>query len=150
MKITTGVILFLLPYIFGCSPTHNILNIEPNDFKLPPLLILGDTTRHSISTEDSTSVRDSIKYDVEPSVLHQANPVYPPLELALGKEADVFVKVWVTKEGKARQAIVFKSSDMQFNRAAAEAAMRYEFKPAVLKGKPVAVWVYIPFRFRLK
>ena len=36
-----------------------------------------------------------------------------------------------------------------FNQASIDAAMKWKFSPAILKGKPVAVWVTVPFKFRL-
>jgi TonB family protein len=59
------------------------------------------------------------------------------------------VKVWVDKEGKVRKAVVLKSDAEIFNQAATDAAQQWVFTPAVMQKGPVAVWVSIPFRFRL-
>jgi len=64
-------------------------------------------------------------------------------------EGNVFVKVWVDKEGKVRKAVIIKSDNEIFNDAAQRAAEQYVFTPAVMQKGPVSVWVSIPFRFRL-
>jgi outer membrane biosynthesis protein TonB len=38
---------------------------------------------------------------------------------------------------------------MLLQSAAVEAALRWVFKPALANGRPVPVWVAIPFRFQM-
>jgi TonB family protein len=64
-------------------------------------------------------------------------------------EGNVFVKVWVDKEGKVRKAVIQKSDAPIFEEPAKEAAMQWVFTPALMQKGPVSVWVSIPFRFRL-
>jgi len=61
----------------------------------------------------------------------------------------VWVKIWVDKEGKAKKAQIIKSDAELFNQAAIDAAMQWVFTPAVMNNGPVAVWVSIPFKFKL-
>jgi len=66
-----------------------------------------------------------------------------------GQEGTVWVKVWVTAKGEPKDVEVLKSENPVFNQAALDAAKEYRFTPAEIKGKPVAVWVTIPFKFKL-
>ena len=92
---------------------------------------------------------DFVPYEKEPTVVKRVDPKYPEIALRAGLEGNVFLKVWVTKEGKVREAVIIKSDAEIFNQAAKDAAMQWVFTPAVMQKGPVAVWVSIPFRFRL-
>ena len=92
---------------------------------------------------------DFVPYEKEPTVVKKVEPKYPEIALRAGLEGNVFLKVWVTKEGKVREAVIIKSDAEIFNQAAKDAAVQWVFTPAVMQKGPVAVWVSIPFRFRL-
>jgi protein TonB len=92
---------------------------------------------------------DFVPYEKEPTVVRKIEPKYPEIALRAGLEGNVFLKVWVTKEGKVREAVIIKSDAEIFNQAAKDAAIQWVFTPAVMQKGPVAVWVSIPFRFRL-
>ncbi len=92
---------------------------------------------------------DFVPYEKEPTVVKKVEPKYPEIALRAGLEGNVFLKVWVTKEGKVKEAVILKSDAEIFNQAAIDAAMQWVFTPAVMQKGPVAVWVSIPFRFRL-
>ena len=92
---------------------------------------------------------DFVPYEKEPTVVKKVEPKYPDIALRAGLEGNVFIKVWVDKEGKVRRADIVKSDAEIFNQAAKDAAIQWVFTPAVMQKGPVAVWVSIPFRFRL-
>jgi periplasmic protein TonB len=77
-------------------------------------------------------------------------PQYPEIPLRAGIEGTVWLKIWVTKEGKTKKAEVVKTDSELFNQAAMDAAMKWVFTPAVMNNGPVAVWVTIPFKFKLQ
>ena len=93
---------------------------------------------------------DFVQYDVEPKVITQAQPAYPESAMKAGAEGTVYLKVWVSKTGKVKKGVVLKSDNSVFDQAAKDACMKWAFTPALKDGKPVDVWVAIPFRFRLK
>ncbi len=76
-------------------------------------------------------------------------PTYPEIARRAGIEGTVWVRIWVTKEGKAKKAEMLKSDSDLFDQSALDAAMHWVFTPAVMNNGPVAVWVSIPFRFKL-
>jgi len=87
--------------------------------------------------------------EVDPEILLRHTPDYPVLAQRINLEGIVYVKILVDKRGNVKKAIVLKSDSDLFTQPAIDAAMKWFFKPALMNGKPVAVWVSIPFRFRL-
>jgi len=147
---------FLALLIAGCAsqpethkPQHSYLKSEPSDWFLPPLLVLGDTALHPPQPHDTLNHSDFVPFDVLPSVVSKVQPVYPRQYLVDGQEAHVYVRVWISPEGYPLQAVVFKSTNANFDSAAAEAAMKWTFKAPILKGNPVSTWITIPFGFHL-
>jgi TonB family protein len=92
---------------------------------------------------------DYVPYDQAPEAINQEQPKYPALALRAGLEGTVWTKLWVDETGRVYQVYVTKSDAQIFEQAALEAARQWRFKPAMSKGKPVAVWVSIPFRFKI-
>jgi TonB family protein len=92
---------------------------------------------------------DVVQVEKEPVLKKKTNPHYPEVALKAGLEGNVWVKLWVDVEGKVQAAEILKSDNAVFNGAAIETARQWEFEPAQIKGKPVAVWVSVPFRFKL-
>jgi TonB family protein len=92
---------------------------------------------------------DFIPYEVAPGVVRKADPRFPMEALRDNIEGDVVVKVWVDKRGRVRKVKVIKSSADIFLATSIEAAQQWVFNPAKIQGKPVSVWVAIPFRYRI-
>lgn len=93
---------------------------------------------------------DFVPVEKEPQIVKRVIPQYPELAQRAGIEGKVLVKIWVDKDGKPRKAVVLKSDAEIFNQPAIDAAMQYVFTPAIMNKGPVAVWVVIPFTFKLK
>lgn len=134
--------------------------------------------KYGVPADTSAPPPDFVPVEKEPTIIRQAVPKYPELAQTADVEGYVVVKVWVGKNGIPRQAIVLrfnvnaKDSSSQpvkgkggtvfilnhgvkvpitiFKQPAVDAAMKYRFTPAIENGKPVAVWVVIPFTFKLK
>lgn len=100
-------------------------------------------------SEEDPPMNKYIEVDKMPDFVNKANPVYPEEAKKNGIEGRVFVKMLVGKEGVPKRAVVVKSDNEIFNQSAIEAAMKYTFTPAMQGGKPVAVWVVMPFKFEL-
>jgi protein TonB len=140
----------MLPYLICLLlvlPVAKTCSIEPQDSARhrqgSELFHLGD--RHLGEYPPA----DSVKPDVLPAVIKNVPPEYPEEMRTQKIDGEVWLKVFITKEGKIQQARVFKSTNEAFNQPAIDAVMKWQFKPAMSKGKPVDSWVPIPFRFRL-
>ena len=90
-----------------------------------------------------------VPWEKEPQIVKRVEPRYPDLAIRTGIEGLVNVNVWVDKQGKVRKVKVVKSSAEIFNASVIEAASKWIFTPAVMQKGPVAVWVSLPFSFRL-
>lgn len=87
--------------------------------------------------------------DVEPAITSRANPVYPKEAVEKNLEGLVWLKVLVSDKGVPAKVEVLKSTERIFEQAASDAAWQFRFTPGKIKGKPVACWVSIPFKFKL-
>lgn len=99
--------------------------------------------------EEEPGYEAFIPVEKAPVVVKNVLPEYPDLARRAGIEGVVWLKILVTKEGKAKKAVVIKSDVELFNEPAVRAALQWVFTPAMMNGGPVSVWVAIPFRFQL-
>jgi TonB family protein len=109
----------------------------------------GTQVQQDIRIEDDAPPADFVPVEKEPVVIKKVEPKYPELAMRAGLEGKVWVKIWVDKEGKPRQVVVMKSDAEIFNEPSVEAAKQFLFTPAYMNNGPVAVWVSVPFKFRL-
>ena len=101
-----------------------------------------------VSTDDGPPP-DFVPVEKQPQIISQPIPKYPELAQRAGIEGRVIVRIWVDKDGKPHKAIVMKSDAEIFNQPAIDAAMATRFTPAIMNKGPVAVWVVIPYTFKL-
>jgi periplasmic protein TonB len=109
----------------------------------------GVEIQQDIKIEDDGPPADFVAVEKEPVVVRKVEPKYPELAMRAGLEGKVWVKIWVDKEGKAKQVVILKSDAEIFNDAAIEAARQFVFTPAYMNNGPVSVWVSVPFKFKL-
>jgi protein TonB len=109
----------------------------------------GVAIEQDIKIDDDAPPADFVPVEKEPVVIKKVEPKYPDLAMRAGLEGKVWVKIWVDKEGKPKRADVLKSDAEIFNQPAVDAAMQFLFTPAYMNNGPVAVWVSVPFRFKL-
>ncbi|HTX18452.1 MAG TPA: TonB family protein [Bacteroidota bacterium] len=117
---------------------------DPNASGSGPVAIQND-----VKIEDDGPPPDFVPVEKQPVPVKNPAPLYPEIARRAGVEGTVWVKIWVDKEGKAKKAQIIKSDAELFNQAAIDAAMQWVFTPAVMNNGPVAVWVSIPFKFKL-
>lgn len=75
---------------------------------------------------------------------------YPPLAKEAGIQGKVIVRVLVGKTGKYEKHIVLKSPHKVLTEAVEKELPNLEFTPGIQAGKPIKVWVTIPFDFQLR
>lgn len=87
-------------------------------------------------------------YDELPVSVRQVKPEYPEIARQAGVDGLVVVDVLVGRDGRVLDAVVHeKASVPLLDDAALDAARRWVFKPAQVKGHPVPAWVTLKFRF---
>jgi TonB family protein len=93
---------------------------------------------------------DSVIVDEWPTPISRPQAKYPKAALKEKIQGKVFVNLLLGVDGKPKDAKILKSDSEALSHAALEAAKKWVFKPAIYKGKPISVWVVIPFNFVLK
>jgi TonB family protein len=91
------------------------------------------------------------KIEVEklPEMINAATPEYPEEAKKNNITGKAFVKVLIDKDGMPKKAVVIKSQNELFNQPVIDAALKSKFTPALQGGKPIAVWIVLPYRFAL-
>lgn len=138
-------------------------------FILTALIALGVLQNETFSQTKKTAESSiELPFDKAPEVQKQVHPKYPASMLEGGWEATVYVKAYIETDGSVADAksekiqiSVIKSAEKPdaaaeqktdgkaFEEAALAAVKQWKFSAAQMKGKPVAAWVTIPFRFKL-
>ncbi|MCE5271866.1 TonB family protein [bacterium] len=111
--------------------------------------IEADVKVENIQDEDGPPAA-FVPVEIMPKFVKQVKPEYPEIARKTGMKATVWVKLWITKEGKVKQVVVVKSDNDLFNQAAIDAAKECLFTPAVGAAGPVAIWVTFPYQFSLR
>lgn len=94
-------------------------------------------------------INDFVPVDQQPSIIKRAPLSYPELAKSARIEGNVYLKVLVDKDGKAKKAVVFKSDAEVFNETAIQSAMKSSYVAATNDGHPVASWMVVPYSFKL-
>ncbi len=84
-----------------------------------------------------------------PELVESVKPEYPEIAKRAGITGKVFIKALVDKEGHVKKAVTIRSDSELFNQSALDAAKKSRFSPAIQEGKPIAVWIVLPYRFAL-
>jgi TonB family protein len=130
------------------GPPVTLVDDVPRDGASSGAVTVEGQGHDAISIAEFPSRTDPIMADVLPEVVTPAPPEYPALPREAGVEGRVVVAVLVDRTGRVHDAVVERSVPM-LDESALAAARRYRFTPALSNGHPVAVWVRIPFDFRL-
>jgi len=90
------------------------------------------------------------KVEIKPKPISIPVPDYPETVRDAGIEGTTVVEALLDLDGSVMDSRVQKSSGNQMlDAAAAEAALRAKFTPAMQRDKPVRVWISVPYRFSL-
>jgi protein TonB len=78
-------------------------------------------------------------------------PPYPPMSRRLGEQGKVVVRVLISAEGTARDAVVRQSSGYpRLDQAALETVRKWRYVPGKRDGVPEAMWFNVPINFVLE
>ena len=83
--------------------------------------------------------------------MHSVSPEYPAIAKEAGVSGLVVAHLLVGRDGHVLDVRIDEQhSVLMLNEAAVRAARQWVFKPALANNRPVAVWVAVPFNFRLQ
>ena len=85
-----------------------------------------------------------------PAFLRRVMPVYPEQARRLGKEGKVVLRLTIDGRGNLLKVEVLERAGFGFEDSAVEAVKRSSFRPATIKGEPVASIARLPIRFILR
>ena len=116
--------------------------------------LLGVVLEAEATKSNADSIKAHIhkfwKVETKPKALNSVKPVYPREARKKNLEGKVFLRFMVNIDGSVSKVRVLKSIGPKvFHKAAVEAILKYRFKPARSKGKPVPVWMMQVINFRL-
>ena len=87
--------------------------------------------------------------DRDPLPLVRVEPQYPPQAARRGLEGWVHVRFTITTAGSIKNAVVVKSSNGVFERAALQAVAKWKYQPQTKDGKPVEAQSETVLRFEM-
>jgi TonB family protein len=89
-----------------------------------------------------------IAFDEPPIPIVHPDPVYPDWARENGIEGRVVLHALIGADGHVRRITVIRGNPA-LSESAAEALRHWTFRPAKSSHQPVAVWIEVPFLFRL-
>ena len=107
--------------------------------------VLGGTLGGCIGCTGEDPVMD---YDEGPKIITMARPVYPQEAFVKKIEGQVTLEILIDSTGRVVRARV-KQSIPVLNQAAIDCVMKWQFKPAIKHGRPVATMANAPVTFRI-
>ncbi len=102
-----------------------------------------------ISDEKSPGPEDFVPVEEQPVRIRIDPPVYPDVARQAQLEGTVMVQALVGKDGKVKDVRAIEGNEM-LREAAIASAKTAVFRPALMGGKPVEVWVVFPITFKLR
>ena len=103
--------------------------------------------------EKEKTVYQSFEVEKAPECVNlqqvRSSMVYPPMAIEAQIEGKVTVKVLVDGDGSVIKVGSINGPDI-FRDEVSSKSMQLQFTPGLQNGKPVKVWVTVPFVFKLK
>jgi TonB family protein len=90
-----------------------------------------------------------LRVDKSPEMIKAPVPVYPTKAKMQAIEGKVFLKLLIDEKGNVVKSKIDRGVNPLLDKAALEAAKGAKFSPALIKDKPVKVWVVLPIAFKL-
>ena len=97
----------------------------------------------------ATTSDEYAEYDSPPEVIGRIAISYPLSAKSDSISGQVLVKLFIDTSGVVSKCQVVKSLRPDMDSAAVQALRATAFKPAMMKGKKVVVWVTVPITFKL-
>lgn len=89
-----------------------------------------------------------VYYEEAPVPIRQPQPVWPDITGEKPIEGTIVLHVLVGKDGTVKDIKIIKGAQ-GMDAAVMDVVRRWVYKPALSNNKPVAVWITVPYHFRL-
>lgn len=121
---------------------------------------IGNNIENNINKNDNTGklpdedkIYKSFEVEKVPECVNLAmvrsSIEYPKLAIESGQQGSVIVRILVGTDGKVNRIGAITGPEV-FYEVVKEKAMNLEFTAGLQNGRPVKVWMTVPFRFKLK
>jgi protein TonB len=87
---------------------------------------------------------------VPPELINRVQPVYPEIARKARVQGVVIIEAIIDKQGYVTESRVLRGLPMGVSEAAVAAIGRWKYKPAMLNGRPVAVYLTVTVTFTLQ
>lgn len=115
------------------------------------IIIEAPKEKNIVVEQDALPSPDEfVPYEEPPVRVSQPVPVYPEMARKAGIEGTLILHVLIDKDGNVRNIRVIKGLGAGLDEAAIEAMKKSKWTPAIQNHKPVAVWMSVPVRFKLR
>jgi TonB family protein len=84
-----------------------------------------------------------------PTLVKKVDPQYPRIDRQNRIQGTVIIMMTIDKDGSVKETRVLRSVNERIDNEAVAAVKQWKYKPALLKGKPVAVYKLIGIVFKL-
>ena len=106
----------------------------------------GGATPTSASPPHRPQFGEYVPVDQPAEAISKVDPIYPDDARQAGIEGTIIVQALVIEDGSVEECRAVPSIPA-LEDAAVACVRQWRFKPAMVGGKPVAVWVTVPVRF---
>lgn len=114
---------------------------------------VGNAFTEAKPTTDEIGYKDFVFLDKEPAPVNMEDVKrligYPPLAVEAEIEGKVVVRVQVSTDGQYLKHVVIADPHPILTNEVAKFLSKIQFTPGIQSGKPIKVWVTIPFDFKL-
>lgn len=86
----------------------------------------------------------------QPVVVRRVEPVYPPPLLRIHKEGTVILEAVISASGSVQEIRIIRSDHSLFAQSAINAVSQWTYRPAKLRGKPIAVYFQVTVMFKIR
>jgi len=90
-----------------------------------------------------------ISVDKSPEIIKAPFIIYPEKAKMQAIEGKVFLKLLIDEKGNVAKSKIERGINPLLDKAAIDAAKSAKFSPALIKDKPIKVWVVLPIAFKL-
>ena len=104
------------------------------------------TAPTSVSPPHRPQIGEYVPVDQPAEAISKVDPIYPEDAKQAGIEGTIVVQALVIEDGSVEECRAVPSIPA-LEDAAVACVRQWHFKPAMIGGKPVAVWVTVPVRF---